>query len=114
VPALRTAVIGVGYMGRFHAQKLASCKGAKLHAVVDADAGRAQDVAREVGCAARTDFRDLLGEIDAAVVAVPTELLRCQRELSAKGERARGSRALGEEADELVVLARRKRLCSGA
>ena len=37
--ALRTAVIGVGYMGRFHAQKFASCRGAKLVAVADTDAG---------------------------------------------------------------------------
>ena len=111
---LRTAVIGAGYMGRFHAQKLASCKGAKLHAVVDADSGRAQDVAREVGCAARTDFRDLLGEIDAAVVAVPTELhyavvrklLEAKVNVLVEKPLARSVK----EADELVALARRKRL----
>ena len=71
---LRTAVIGVGYMGRFHAQKFAACKGARLLAVVDAQATRAEQIARELGCEARTDYRDLLGGIDAAVVAVPTEL----------------------------------------
>ena len=111
--ALRTAVIGVGYMGRFHAQKLASCKGAKLHAVVDADAGRAQEVAREVGCAARTDFRDLLGEIDAAVVAVPTELhYAVVRELLEAKVNVLVEKPLArsvKEADELVALARRKR-----
>jgi predicted dehydrogenase len=70
---LRTAVIGVGYMGRFHAQKFAACKGAKLLAVVDADPNRADEIAREVGTEARTEFRALLGDLDAAVVAVPTE-----------------------------------------
>ena len=111
--ALRTAVIGVGYMGRFHAQKLASCKGAKLHAVVDADAGRADDVAREVGCAARTDFRELVGEIDAAVVAVPTELhYAVVRELLEAKVNVLVEKPLArsvKEADELVALARRKR-----
>jgi len=71
---LRTAVIGVGYMGRFHALKLASCDGVQLAAVVDADPARAREVAREVGCAAHTDYRILLGQLDAAAVAVPTEL----------------------------------------
>ena len=111
--ALRIAVIGVGYMGRFHAQKLASCKGAKLHAVVDADAGRAQEVAREVGCTARTDFRDLLGEIDAAVVAVPTEQhYAVVRELLAAKVNVLVEKPLArsvKEADELVALAHRKR-----
>ena len=110
--ALRTAVIGVGYMGRFHAQKLASCKGAKLHAVVDADAGRAQEVAREVGCAARTGYRDLIGEIDAAVVAVPTELhYAVVRELLEAKVNVLVEKPLArsvKEADELVALARGK------
>jgi predicted dehydrogenase len=114
VAALRTAVIGVGYMGRFHAQKFASCKGAKLCAVVDADAGRAQEVAREVGCAARTDFRDLLGEIDAAVVAVPTELhYAVVRELLEAKVNVLVEKPLArsvKEADQLLALARRKRM----
>jgi len=114
VAALRIAVIGVGYMGRFHAQKLASCKGARLHAVADADAGRAQDVARELGCAARTDFRDLLGEIDAAVVAVPTELhYAVVRELLEAKVNVLVEKPLArsvKEADALLALARRKRL----
>ena len=70
---LRTAAIGVGYMGRYHAQKLAALPASKLVAVVDADAARAGAVAGEFGCAAETDFRRLLGGLDAACVAVPTE-----------------------------------------
>ncbi len=69
---LRTAVVGVGYMGRFHAEKLAACADADLVAVADADAGRAREVATALGCAALADFRELLGRIDAACVAVPT------------------------------------------
>jgi len=71
---LRAAVIGVGHMGRFHALKLASCEGVQLAAVVDVDPARAREVALEVGCAAQTDYRILLGQLDAAAVAVPTEL----------------------------------------
>jgi len=35
---IRTAVIGVGYLGRFHAQKYAAAAGCELVAVVDSRA----------------------------------------------------------------------------
>jgi len=70
---LRAAAIGVGYMGRFHAQKLAASYAADLIAVVDADAARAREVAAELDCAAETDFQRLLARVDVACVAVPTE-----------------------------------------
>jgi predicted dehydrogenase len=114
VANLRTAVIGAGYMGRFHAQKLASCRGVKLLAVVDASAGRAHEIAREVGSEGRTDYRGLLGEIDAAVVAVPTELhYKVVRELLEAKVNVLVEKPLARsvrEADELLALARRKRV----
>jgi predicted dehydrogenase len=70
---LRAAAIGVGYMGRFHARKLAAGDAADLVAVVDADAARAREVAAELGCAAESDFRRLLPGLDVACVAVPTD-----------------------------------------
>jgi len=60
----RIAVIGVGYMGRFHAEKFAASEAAELVAVIDADASRAIH---------GTDYKPWLGKIDAAVVAVPTQ-----------------------------------------
>jgi predicted dehydrogenase len=70
---IRTAVFGVGYMGRFHAEKFAASSDAALVAVADANAGRAAEIAGALGCAHAADFRSLLGSIDAACVAVPTE-----------------------------------------
>ncbi len=46
---LRTAVIGVGYLGRFHAQKYAQIAGSTLVAVVDANAEGCAKVAAELG-----------------------------------------------------------------
>ena len=69
---LRTAVIGVGYMGRFHAEKLAASAGAELVAVVDADVARAREIAAALGCAHESDYRNLLSRVDAVCVAVPT------------------------------------------
>jgi predicted dehydrogenase len=70
---LRTAVIGVGYLGRFHAEKYAAHPGAQLVAVADLDQERAQAVAAELGVEALADYRSLLGRIDCASVAVPTQ-----------------------------------------
>ena len=71
---VRTAVIGVGYLGRFHAQKYASLSGSRLVAVVDANRETRERVAAELGCRALADYRDLLDEADAVSIATPTPL----------------------------------------
>jgi predicted dehydrogenase len=69
---VRTAVIGVGYLGRFHAQKYAALPGSQLVAVVDARKDARDEVAAEVGCRAVADYRDILGEVDAVSIATTT------------------------------------------
>jgi predicted dehydrogenase len=69
---LRAAVVGVGYLGRFHAEKYRGNPGATLVGVVDIDPGRAAAVARELGVEALTDHRALAGRVDCASVVVPT------------------------------------------
>ncbi|MBU2583088.1 MAG: Gfo/Idh/MocA family oxidoreductase [Alphaproteobacteria bacterium] len=69
---VRVAVIGVGYFGRIHAMKYATNPRAELVGVVDCVAERASAVAAELGCAAYTHHRELLGRIDAASIATPT------------------------------------------
>ena len=74
--SVRIAVVGVGYLGRHHARILSSLPGAELTAVVDTNAARAHDVAAASGTRPLTDFRDLLGNVDAVTLAVPTDLHR--------------------------------------
>jgi len=69
---IRTAVIGVGYLGRFHAQKYAALPESQLVAVVDARAEARAAVAAEVGCRAVADYREILGEVDAVSIATTT------------------------------------------
>lgn len=69
---LNVGVIGVGYLGRFHAQKYAAMAGVRLVGVVDVNADQAARVAAECGCAAFTDYRLLLREVDAVSIVVPT------------------------------------------
>jgi predicted dehydrogenase len=71
VKRLRVAVIGVGYLGRFHAQKYAMMDNAEFVGVVDVDGARAEEVAREVGTRAYRSL-DALKDVDAVSVAVPT------------------------------------------
>ena len=71
---LRLAVIGVGHLGRHHARILSAMPEARLTAVVDSNQERATEIAGASGTTALTDYRDLLGQVDGVVVAVPTEL----------------------------------------
>ena len=69
---LRTAVVGVGYLGRFHAQKHRLLDSVELVAVCDRDSERSRSVAAEVGTTAVQDYRDLLGRVDAVTIAATT------------------------------------------
>ncbi|HJV11423.1 MAG TPA: Gfo/Idh/MocA family oxidoreductase [Burkholderiales bacterium] len=101
---MKLAVIGAGHMGRFHAEKFSRLPGVELAAVVDRDAARATV----------SDYRTVIGKIDAAVVAVPTDL---HHEV-ARACLERGVHVLVEkplaatlaEADDLVDLAAKKNL----
>jgi len=70
---LRVGVIGVGYLGKFHAEKYFVMDNVRLAGVADIERGRAEDVAARFGSRAFTDYRDLLGSVDAVSIAVPTE-----------------------------------------
>lgn len=69
---IRVAVVGVGHLGRFHARKYAALPGAELVAVVDTDAGRAAEVAAEVGTGPATELAAVLERVDAVSIATPT------------------------------------------
>jgi len=71
---IRAAVIGVGYLGRFHAQKYAQAEGCELVAVVDARAEARAAVAAELATRALSDYRELLGAVDVVSVVTPTPL----------------------------------------
>lgn len=73
---LRTAVIGVGHLGRQHARvhsNLAAEGVADFVAVCDIDQAAASNVASERNVEATGDWRQLVGKVDAVSLAVPTE-----------------------------------------
>lgn len=71
---VRAAVIGTGYLGKFHADKYAACDGAELVAVVDADTERLAEVAGLLGVLPVSDYRELAGQVDAVSIVVPTKV----------------------------------------
>jgi predicted dehydrogenase len=73
---LRVAVVGVGHLGKHHARILSSLEGVSLVAVVDKIPERAAEIASASGTKGLTDSRELLDQVDAVTIAVPTELHR--------------------------------------
>lgn len=70
---INIAVIGVGYIGYHHARILHSLKDINLVAVVDTNIQRAQEVAKEFGCSASSDYLDIMKDVDCCCIATSTE-----------------------------------------
>jgi predicted dehydrogenase len=70
--SLRCAVIGAGYLGRFHAQKYAGLAGCDLVGVADPSPAARERIALELGVATHANHRELIGRVDAVSVATPT------------------------------------------
>jgi predicted dehydrogenase len=109
---LRAAVIGVGYLGHFHAQKFAALEDVELVGVVDTSAERAAEVAAEVGTQSYTDYRELFGKIDLVSIVVPTQYhFQVARDCFEAGCHVLLEKPVTrtvEEADQLIELAREK------
>ncbi len=107
---LRCAVIGGGYLGRFHAQKYASLPRCELVGIADPDPEARARLAAELGVEVMASHRELLGRVDAVSIATPTPLHHAM----ARDFLAAGAHVLVEkpitttvaEAEELVALAR--------
>jgi predicted dehydrogenase len=70
---LRVAVVGVGHLGKHHARILSSLPGVELTAVVDTNRARAEEIAAANHTRAAFHYRDIVGQVDAVTVAVPTD-----------------------------------------
>jgi predicted dehydrogenase len=72
VTALKTGVIGVGHLGQHHARLYAALPGSQLVAVTDQSMERAHLIADRHGVQALRSVDELLAQVDAVSVAVPT------------------------------------------
>ncbi len=109
---LKCAVIGAGYLGKFHAEKYASLDNCELVAVVDVNEQAAKEVAENNFAEALTDYESLLGKVDAVSIVVPTILHhKVSRDFLKAGTHVLVEKpitATVEEADELIAIAKEK------
>ena len=69
---VKVAVVGVGHLGQHHARIYTELPGVELVAVADVSDVRRREVGGRLGVPAVSDYRTLLGTVDAVSVAVPT------------------------------------------
>jgi predicted dehydrogenase len=105
----QAAVVGVGYLGKFHAEKYATLPDVDLVAVVDTDPAVAQAASQRLGVDMVTDYRALLGKVEAVSVVVPTQHHhRIAADFLRHGAHVLIEKPIAEtvaQADELIALA---------
>ncbi len=111
---LKCAVIGTGYLGKFHAEKYANLPDCELVAVVDINPETAQTIAEKHGAQALTDYSTLLGNVDAVSIVVPTTLhYQVAKDFLNAGSHVLIEKPITttvEQADELIAIAKEKNL----
>jgi predicted dehydrogenase len=71
---VRVGVIGIGNMGWHHARVLSLLRDAELVGVADPDEARGRLAVEQFDCRWFPTYEDLLGEVEAVCIAVPTLL----------------------------------------
>lgn len=111
---LKCAVIGTGYLGKFHAEKYASLPDCELTAVVDINETSARNVAEKHGARALTEYQSLLGQVDAVSIVVPTTLHhRVAKDFLESGANVLVEKPITvtvDEADDLIAIAERNKV----
>ncbi|MBW1982001.1 MAG: Gfo/Idh/MocA family oxidoreductase [Deltaproteobacteria bacterium] len=111
---ISVAVVGVGYLGKFHTEKYASLPDAELVAVVDIDEARACQVAKKFSCQPYFSHQDIIGRVEAVSVVTPTkEHYHIARDLLEAGIHVLVEKPMTvtlPEADILIELARERDL----
>ena len=111
---VRVGVIGVGYLGRFHAEKYAALAATELVGVADLNLEQARKVAHALHTQEFSDYHDLLPHVAAVSVAVPTsDHFAVVRDALAAGCQVLVEKPITvtvAEADELVHLSRERGL----
>ncbi|WP_045107482.1 Gfo/Idh/MocA family protein [Legionella hackeliae] len=108
---VRCAVIGVGYLGRFHAQKYQMLPNVDLVAICDVNKEACEKVSHELNVPAFLDYRDLFGKVDAVSIAATTNKhYDIAKELLTQGIHVLIEKPITEtvaQANELIALAKK-------
>ena len=106
---IKCAVIGVGYLGRFHAQKYQLLENVDLVGVCDPNATALEAVAHELNVPGFADYRELFGRVDAVSIAATTKAhFAIAKECLAQGIHVLIEKPITEtvaQAEELMAIA---------
>ncbi len=102
---LRAAVVGVGYLGNFHAQKYAQCANVELFAVADSNYERAVEVAAKHQVCAYANYRDLFSKVDiVSIVVPPAQHYKIARDFLEQGVHTLVEKPVTETAEQAELL----------
>lgn len=108
---IKVGVIGVGYLGKFHAEKYAQSQNAELVGIVDTDAETRDRIAQDLQAESCDDVTGLFGRVDAVSIVVPTiHHHRLAKQCLEQGIHVLLEKPITEsleQADELIELAAR-------
>lgn len=111
---LKVAVVGVGHLGKWHADKYAAASDCELVAVVDNNTANAREVAQKHGVEVYSNYRDIIPLVDAISLVVPTSLhYKIAREFLEAGIHCLIEKPITEsiaEAETLINIAREQHL----
>src|SRR4030065_2989170 len=106
---IRIGVVGTGHLGRFHLQKYQNAAGCLIVGGADVVEEYARKAAEGCDCEILTDYRGLLGKVDAVSIAVPTgahyEVASVFLKAGVDVLLEKPIAATLDEADELIALA---------
>src|SRR5262249_37747820 len=110
----RACVVGVGYLGKFHAEKYLKMNDVELVCVCDSSPERGREVATQLQVAFEPDFKKLVGRVDMATVATPTDThFEVSKFLLEKGISLFVEKPItvtSQQAEELVAIALKNQL----
>jgi predicted dehydrogenase len=115
---LKLAIVGAGMMGARHARIAGTTRGVEVTVVVDPDENKGRHLAEHIGAAYLPSVNALAGEVDAAIVAVPTDLhaeigimllengldVLVEKPIAATSEEAKSLVDAAEEYDRILMV----------
>ncbi|MBF0118768.1 MAG: Gfo/Idh/MocA family oxidoreductase [Desulfobacterales bacterium] len=111
---IRVGVVGVGYLGKFHAEKYANIEDVELVGVVDVNHENACKIAENVKTRPYCNHKELIGKVDAVSIVVPTQFhFSVAKDFLENGADVLIEKPITttvDEADELIKIANSKGL----
>jgi len=111
---IKIGVVGIGHLGNYHLQKYAQLENCEIVAIADTLMEKTRKAADIYHCASFSDHRNLIGQVDAVSIAVPTgEHYHVAKDFLTAGVDVLIEKPICTtlaEADELIELAGKKNL----